>query len=119
VVAAADELVGATARLNAALDRKAADDPRAANDVLRRLARILLPLVFTTEGRYTHEAADITPMMSTHRASMYPGLNRAFAVAELEDANERGFLVTKLVRQGNRFRDEMRRAEELADAYAS
>lgn len=119
VVAAVDELIEATARLNAALERKADADPAAANDVLRRMARALLPLVFTTEGRYTHEAADITPMMSTHRASMYPGLNRAFGLAEIEEENERGFLVTKLVRQANRYREELRRASALADAYAS
>ena len=117
VVVAADELIDATARLNAALGTKADADPAAANDVLRRMARALLPLVFTTEGRYTHEAADITPMMSTHRASMYPGINRAFGLAEIEDENERGFLVTKLVRQANRFRDELRRAAALADSY--
>lgn len=118
VVDAADELIAATERLNGALDRKAADDPATANDVLRRMARTLLPLVFTTEGRYAHEAADITPMMSTHRASMYPGINRAFGLADIEDENERGFLKTKLVRQANRFREELRRAASIADAYA-
>jgi hypothetical protein len=118
VVAAADELVGATARLNEALQRKAADDAASANDVLRRMARTLLPLVFTTEGRYAHEAADITPMMSTHRASLYPGLNRAFGLPAIEDETERGFLVTKLVRQANRYREGLRQAAALADGYA-
>lgn len=118
VVAAADDLIAATERLNAALERKAASDPAAANDVLRRMARTLLPLVFTTEGRFTHEAADITPMMSTHRASMYPGLNKAFGIAAIEDENERGFLKTKLVRQANRFREELRRAASIAEGYA-
>jgi len=118
VVSAAEELIGATARLNEALERKAQDDPASANDVLRRMARALLPLVFTTEGRYAHEAADITPMMSTHRASLYPGLNRAFGFAAIQDEDQRGFLVTKLVRQANRYREELRRAAGIADAYA-
>ena len=118
VVSAAEELIIATARLNEGLERKAQDDPASANDVLRRMARALLPLVFTTEGRYAHEAADITPMMSTHRASLYPGLNRAFGFAAIQDEDQRGFLVTKLVRQANRYREELRRAAALADAYA-
>jgi len=48
---------------------------------------------------------------------VYPGLNRAFGLAAIEDASERGFLVTKLVRQANRYREELRRAASIADSY--
>jgi hypothetical protein len=53
----------------------------------------------------------------THPAPVYPGLNRAFGLAAIEDASERGFLVTKLVRQANRYREELRRAASIADSY--
>lgn len=108
----ADELVVATQGLSATLQRGA--QPERANRVLKRLARVLIPLSFTTDGRYVHEGADIVPMMSTHRASLYPGLNRVFNLASAHDANERGFLLVKLRRQVNRFNDQIKQAIELA-----
>lgn len=107
----ADDLIAATEELNGKL---AESEPATANEVLRRLARTLLPLVFTSDGRFVHEAADITPMMSTHRASMYPGINGAFGLAQLAGTDQYGFLKTKLVRQVNRFNDTFRSAIELA-----
>lgn len=117
VVDAADDLVSATRRLNSALKSKASGDPDSANEVLRRLARKLIPLIYTAEGRYTHEVADITPKMSTHTASLYPGLNKAFGLGALTGENERGFLLAGLVRQANRFRTELREATAIAQAY--
>ncbi|HEX7002963.1 MAG TPA: M28 family metallopeptidase [Trueperaceae bacterium] len=113
-LALADELIAATKGLN---DRLAQVEPARANEKLRRLARTLLPLVYTSDGRYVHEAADITPMMSTHRASMYPGVNRAFGLSKLEGTPEHGFLLTKLRRQVNRFNDSLAAAVELATEY--
>jgi N-acetylated-alpha-linked acidic dipeptidase len=110
----ADDLVAATQELNAAIAERGARAPAAINEGLRRLARTLIPLVFTSDGRFVHEVADITPMMSTHRASMYPGINLAFGIAQLEGTDEFGFLKTKLVRQANRFNDVLRSAAELA-----
>lgn len=116
VLLAADQLVAATQRLNTELAARASDDVDTTNRTLRRLARLLLPLTFTTEGRYTHEAADITPMMSTHRGSMYPGINRAFGLPDLAP-DDRLFLQTHLVRQANRFRDTLQEATRIAEAY--
>ncbi|MEX2534485.1 MAG: M28 family metallopeptidase [Trueperaceae bacterium] len=110
----ADQLIAATEGLNERLAASGGQDAARNNETLRRLARTLLPLVFTSDGRYVHEAADITPMMSTHRASMYPGINRAFGLADLEGTVEHGFLLTKLHRQVNRFNDRLERAVELA-----
>ena len=116
VLAAAAELVAATQRLNTKLAARATADVDATNRTLRSLARLLLPLTFTTEGCYTHEAADITPMMSTHRGSMYPGINRAFGLPDLAP-DDRLFLQTHLVRQANSFRDTLQEAARIADAY--
>lgn len=110
----ADELVSATDTLNKATS--GAKNVASTNEVLRRMARTLLPLVFTSEGRYVHEAADITPMMSTHRASLYPGINQAFGLVQLEGSPEYGFLKTKLVRQVNRFNDTLQRALEISES---
>lgn len=118
-LAIADELIAATADLNEALSSGNPEDPARANRVLRDLARLLVPLVYTSDGRYTHEAADITPMMSTHKASMYPGINKAFGLTALEDTSELGFTVTMLRRQVNRFEETLARARDLARDYAA
>ena len=115
----AESFTKASEGLNTALAAHGKDDPERANQVLHDLARLIVPLVYTTEGRYTHEAADITPMMSTHKASMYPGINRAFGLAELAGSPDYGFLKTTLHRQINRFNETLAAACDLAQTYES
>lgn len=118
-VALAREFADACQELNAALSGKDPDESSSANQLLRDLARLVLPIVYTTDGRYTHEAADITPMMSTHKASMYPGLNRAFELPSLEGTTEYGFLKTQLYRQANRFNETFEKARHSIQTYVA
>ena len=53
-------------------------------------------------------------MMSTHRAALYPGLNRVLDLEALTSEDDRGFLLTKLRRQVNRFNDKLRTAAAQA-----
>lgn len=110
----ARDLVSATDGLNETLNAGSVDAAQA-NHVLRELARTLIPLVYTTEGRFSHEAADITPMMSTHKASMYPGINKAFSLPNVEGTPQFSFLQTKLRRQVNRFNDGLEKALLIID----
>jgi N-acetylated-alpha-linked acidic dipeptidase len=113
----ASELILVTEHLNKVIASNTSQDTTRINNTLHQLARTLIPLVYTSEGRYTHEAADITPMMSTHRSSMYPGINKAFGLSQLAGTTEYGFLQTKLRRQINRFNDTLEAATVLVKDY--
>lgn len=112
-------LIIETDRLNKKLSSHAESNVKLANQTLREMGRTLLPLVYTSEGRFTHEAADITPMMSTHRSSMYPGINKAFGLQGAVGTPEYGFLLTQLRRQVNRFNDGLETGIAIARKYSS
>ncbi len=88
----------------------AAEHRQRINAGLLRLTRLLLPLVYTRDGRYQHEAANVTPIMRTQLSSLFPGLNPARRLGELGDRNAYGFLLTDLRRQRNRFDDRLAEA---------
>src|SRR5438876_869833 len=96
----------------AALTDAAVDDPRVrrANDVQRRLARILVPVNYTRAGRFRHDAAvDVPPL---------PDLEPAAKLASLDPGSE-AYRVTliHLTRGRNRVRVALRAARQvLADA---
>src|SRR5947209_828525 len=96
----------------AALTDAAVDDPRVrrANDVQRRLARILVPVNYTRAGRFRHDAAvDVPPL---------PDLEPAAKLASLDPGSE-AYRVTliHLTRGRNRVRGALRAARQvLADA---
>lgn len=115
----AELLVSSTAELNSKLATQGKKNLKKTNQTLTQLARTLIPLVYTTEGRFTHDAADITPMMSTHASSMYPGLNKAFGMKAAEGTDEHGFLLTQLRRQLNRFNDSLEEGILLTRQYGS
>src|SRR5438093_630823 len=96
----------------AALTGAAVDDPRVrrANEVQRRLARILVPVNYTRAGRFRHDAAvDVPPL---------PDLEPAAKLASLDPGSE-AYRVTliHLTRGRNRVRGALRAARQvLADA---
>lgn len=96
----------------AALVDAAVDDPRVrrANEVQRRLARILVPVNYTRAGRFRHDpAVDVPPL---------PDLEPATKLASLEPGSET-YRVTliHLTRGRNRVRGALRAARQvLADA---
>lgn len=74
------------------------------------VSRQLNTLVYASRDRFSHDAADLTPVMRAKGATMVPGLAPATRLDGVTDANERGFLVTQLRRQVNRFQDTLDRA---------
>ncbi|HEX2251866.1 MAG TPA: M28 family peptidase, partial [Thermoanaerobaculia bacterium] len=78
----------------------------AANEVQRRLARILVPLNFTRGPRFTHDPAYTAPPLPT----LYP----ATEIADC-DAATLGFARTQLLRGRNRFVAAVREATRLVE----
>lgn len=75
------------------------------NRVLMALSRILNPVLYTIEGPYDHDPALQAPML--------PGLQAVRRLAALPaDADEHGFLRTRLVRERNRVADALANATE-------
>lgn len=81
--------------------------PAAANRVIQRLARILVPLNFTREQRFRHDPALPIPGL--------PALSTAADFDKLDPAKH-GFARTQLVRGQNRVIATLRQAEELVRA---
>lgn len=89
-----------------ALQDRPADDPevRAANRVLRRLARLLVPVNFTSGPRFFHDPAETTPAL--------PDLAVALGAGGTRDEDV-GFLLTHLVRGRNRLVASLREAARV------
>lgn len=83
-----------------------AADTRAVNDVLMRLARILVPINFTREPRFRHDPAFVCPPLPTlHAATEIAG----------HGPETLGFAKTQLLRGQNRFVAAMRSAVRLIE----
>ncbi|TMJ03166.1 MAG: M28 family peptidase [Bacillati bacterium ANGP1] len=98
----------------AGLASASVDDPRVkrANEVQRRLARILVPINYTRAGRFRHDpAVDVPPL---------PDLEPAARLASLEPGSEaHRVTVIHLTRGRNRVRSGLRAARQvLAEAGA-
>ena len=78
--------------------------PKAANEALMRLARVLVPINFTREPRFRHDPAYTCPPL--------PTLQVAAELPRLPEAL-RGFGQTQLMRGQNRFVAAMREAGEI------
>ncbi len=108
------ELEGAVAELAAAasaFDAWATGEgtPSATvNAVLAKATRHLNQLIYAANNRFTHDAADVTPVLGTHKASLFPVLNAAAnlgsAPAQTDDAK---FAEIAVRRQANRYRYEV------------
>jgi hypothetical protein len=81
--------------------------PAAANEVIRRLARILVPLNFTRQPRFTHDPAYTVPPL--------PGLAVAEDIATMPE-EKRGFAEVQLMRGQNRVVAALREATRLVEA---
>jgi N-acetylated-alpha-linked acidic dipeptidase len=85
------------------------------NAVAVRLGRILNPVMYTKGGRFHHDPAEWSPILRATKRFTMPGLNKAEALASLDDVSERRFLATQLTREINRTRTAVREAmAELA-----
>lgn len=74
----------------------------AVNAVLAKATRHLNQLIYAANNRFTHDAADVTPVLGTHKASLFPVLNAAAnlgsAPAQTDDAK---FAEIAVCRQAN------------------
>lgn len=115
-----NELEGAVAELAAAasaFDAWAAGEGASSatvNAVLAKATRNLNQLIYAANNRFTHDAADVTPVLGTHKASLFPVLNAAAnlgsAPAQTDDAK---FAEIAVRRQANRYRYEVEATARL------
>lgn len=72
------------------------------NRVLLALSRVLLPVMYSKGGRFTHDPADLVPPQHNRPRNVFPGLAAAFSLAAAAGSSEYGFLRTQVVRELNR-----------------
>lgn len=105
------ELVDAARELSdtaIAFDAWARDEaaPRTrVNQALRHVTRDLNQLIYAASNRFTHDAADVTPVLGTHKASLFPGLNAALGLSSNPSmSDDARFSEVAARRQVNRYR---------------
>jgi len=110
LVEQADRLISALAKLNRRTARsKTKRQAEAANSVLMRLGRILIPVMYTRNGRFKHDAAVPVPRV--------PCLEDIGLIAELDkSSDELKFLCHGLRRDLNQIADALNRALEVVDS---
>lgn len=80
------------------------------NTAIKRLSRILLPLVGTAKGTYGHDPYSYTP-----QTTVLPLLYDVQRLAQLPEGQERWMLQTQLQRERNRLADALRDAATVID----
>lgn len=83
------------------------------NHMLLAVSRQLNTLVYANHDRFSHDPADMTPIMRAKGAVMVPGIAKAEALPHITDRDTKGFLLTQLRRQVNRFRETLDQAQAL------
>lgn len=97
----------------------AAREPAVANRAIMAFSRHLMPVTYSTGGRYAHDPAEWSPIMHNTPSSLFPGLNPVFSLDDLEGDHNYGFVLTGVRRQLNRTLDAIRSATKvLGDASA-
>jgi hypothetical protein len=106
---AAQRLDKAAAEASAAFaaGRGSEDAARILNRAMKRVSRLVVPLMSSAIGKYGHDPYGFTP-----QTTMIPGLYDLARLAKLGEGEERWMLETKAVRDRNRV------ADTLADATA-
>lgn len=120
--AATRELLHAAERLQEQVRKVAStshgDDPHSeqqeVNAKLLRFNRLLQPVAYSKGGRYDHDPAEWSPVMSDVRSHLFPGLSGAEALSGLHGTERYGFLKASLLRQANRAADLFRQAAQVA-----
>ncbi len=107
LASAARELVEAATSLDAWARHK--DSPSAeVNEALRKVTRDLNQLIYAASNRFTHDAADVTPVLGTHKASLFPGLNAVkFLDGTTAQTDDAKFSEIAAMRQVNRYRAQL------------
>lgn len=111
--AAAAELTEAAAVFSDFLQSaQSAVERQQVNTVSLKLSRLLTPLAYSKSGRFTHDPAELSPILRNNRSLLYPGLSAGFELAG-QAGSEAGFVSAGLVRQLNRTTATWREASAL------
>ena len=86
------------------------DSARLLNRAMKRISRLLVPLMSSAIGKYGHDTYGYTP-----QATLIPGLYDVARLPGLGEGEERWMLETKLVRDRNRVSDTLSEAISIID----
>ena len=109
---AAARLDAAAAKARAAFDAGKGDESvaRALNRAMKRVSRLLVPLMSSAIGKYGHDPYGYTP-----QGTMIPSLYDLGRLEKLPEGEERWMLETKAVRDRNRVADAIAEAIAIID----
>jgi hypothetical protein len=119
VLARAKELAAAALKLDRAADTARAafeagkgneDTARLLNRTMKRVSRLLVPLMSSAIGKYGHDPYGYTP-----QTTMIPALYDVAGLAKLDDGEERWMLETKAIRERNKVADTLTDAISIID----
>jgi len=100
----AQRLAEAAAVLDAWAQEETSPIPKA-NQALRRVTRDLNQLIYAATNRFSHDAADVTPVLGTDKASLFPGLNAISSQGAKQNiTDDTRFAEIAAKRQVNRYR---------------
>jgi hypothetical protein len=110
--AAAQNLDRASAGARAAFEagKGNEDTARRLNRAMKRISRLLVPLMSSAIGKYGHDCYGYTP-----QTTMIPGLYDVALLPQLDDGEELWMLQTKVVRDRNRVSDVLSDAIAIID----
>jgi hypothetical protein len=91
----------------------APDAAREFNTLLLRVARVLNPVVYTQNGRFHHDGAELLPVRGAVRHPILPGLAKAAMLPKLQGEGDYGFLRAQVIREMNRVRTALQEATTL------
>ncbi|HKV44802.1 MAG TPA: M28 family peptidase [bacterium] len=122
-ITAADAFLVSAAKLEVLKGRAAGRaGARGVNEALRRLSRILTPVIYSQSGRFAHDPAEWSPIMRATARHTLPGLSKAAALPQLAGELDYRFLRAQAVRERNRvvaaLGEATRLAEETVEAIA-
>lgn len=83
---------------------------RLLNRTMKRISRLLVPLMSSAIGKYGHDPYGYTP-----QTTMIPALYEVAGFAKLEDGEERWMLETKSIRERNKVADTLAEAIAIID----
>lgn len=114
LLAAAERFDQATAAVAAGFAAGAGNEQHAAqlNRAIKRISRLVVPLMSSSVGKYGHDPYSFTP-----QSTLMPALYEAERVGKVENDEERWMLETKVTRDRNRVADTLKETiEVMADA---
>ncbi len=109
---AAQRLDAATAAARAAFEagKGNEDTARLLNRTMKRISRLLVPLMSSAIGKYGHDPYGYTP-----QATMIPALYDVAGFAKLKEGEERSMQETKVIRERNRVADVLAESISIID----